>query len=459
MTGTDLEERLARLAEGDVGATAPAPEELWTRGRRWQRRRRVVGGATVAGVTLCALGLVATVLPTFVDTAPSPASDHAVLMVPDRLHEPPKWLGPLSGGPLAAVTRAERGTWTGSEVGIAGVSAVTGEYGFLDLPDLAGPVSLSPDGQRLAYWVRGTPSGDPNSGWEQDGPVTGLAVRDLRSGDERRHEIETEHGLSPQTFFWADEDTLVFTFLQYTTGDSGPEDERGAASGVGGWWWNLEQDEEPARWPWVGEVPEPQFWAARDGRVLGGAGTEDTLVLLDPRDESRVVVRGEGGASRSGGDNSTLAFGPRGQVAVAEGGDEGAGPGTTIRTGRLDPEAAEIVDRRTIPDRQTSVGLLGWRDGDLLVSEISDRQEAEEGATLDVVLLDPASGEQRVLVRDTWSSYGAWDLADGLLETAEVVEAVEPPSPWDPRWVAAGWALAGIIVVVGFVSWRRRGRP
>lgn len=419
----------------------------------------MVGGLTAACVMLCAAGLVTATLPRVVDGPVTPASSDARLSVPDQLYAPSKWLGTLSGTPLVAVTQAERGTCGGSGTGIVGVSAVDGGYGFLDLQDRAAEVSLSPVGERLAYWVTGTPSGDPNTGWESEGPVTGLVVRDLRSGDELRHEVETEHGISPGDLVWTDTATLVFDYAQFAVGDSGPEDERGAASGRGGWWWNLEQDEEPRAWPWEAEVPYIGFWAARDGRVIGVGQPEDALVLLDPQARARTVVSGESGAVQSTGSSGTTAYGPDGRVAILDVGDDGSARTGEIRLGRLEPGADELVEQEVLGDRASSTSLLGWRDGDLLVSVLSDREEVEEGTTLDVMALDPATAEQSVLVRDVWSPYGGWDLADGLLETAEVVDAVEPPSPWDPRWVAAAWALAGAVVLVGFGVWRRRGRP
>ncbi|MGZ3527302.1 MAG: hypothetical protein ACXVAO_06330 [Vulcanimicrobiaceae bacterium] len=191
---TTLHDRLADLV--DDLPTPPPGDDLWERGRRFHRLRR---GGTLAIVATAVLALVAIAGLTWQrSSAPSPAPTPAGSPVglPDRFYPPSPWLpgtddaGPL--GRLIAVVQAERGGWGGTRQGVVGISASTGDYRFLDLPDLAGGAVLSADGRHVAYWVTGAVSGSAHVG---SAPVVGVAVYDTVTGHVERQVVPTEHGL------------------------------------------------------------------------------------------------------------------------------------------------------------------------------------------------------------------------------------------------------------------------
>lgn len=456
MSGTDLEQRLARLADGDVALSVPSPADLWARGRRWQRRRRLAARLTAVCAVVLSAGCVGALLPLLAAGTPEPvpASDDVAATVPDRVFQPSPWLGTLGPTPLVALTWADRGGWGSSLRGLVGISAQTGEYGFLDLPDLANEaVELSPDGHHLAYWFAGDPHGEPQTGDGQFRPAVGLALRDLRTGQERRREVETEHGIGGTSLFWIDDDTLVFEYGHYLVGDSAPVREQGGVRMSDAQWWSLD-NVEPTAWPWPQEVPDPGFWSARDGKVMGpGRGG---LVLLDPRDDERMRVRGDGGAGISVGNASPLILGPQGRVAVLGSRNSQQTP-NRVWTSRLASAggALELRGRTAVPGVEKALGMFGWRDGDVLaLMRLPGGETDLDEAGL--VAVDPLTGSERVMVR---AADPTWQFARGLLETAEIAEGRPPPDPADPRLMAAAWA-GGLVVVLGaFFLWRRRGHP
>ena len=75
------------------------------------------------------------------------------------------WTHPFDGpsGSLVTVITAPRKTLLHTTSGLVGVTASTGTYGFLELPDDAAlspgvddQFALSPDGRRLAFWGSST---------------------------------------------------------------------------------------------------------------------------------------------------------------------------------------------------------------------------------------------------------------------------------------------------------------
>ncbi|QCX27267.1 hypothetical protein [Nocardioides jishulii] len=450
-TRADLQRELGRLSADEVDTAIPVPEALWTRGRRWQRRRLGRAIVTVACVAAFTAGLAGAVLP-FVPGVPGTsdaASSGIAPRIPDRVHAPPLWAASVSGTALVAVTEAERGTWVGREPALAVITAA-GAYGYLDLPDRSEGFALSPDGERLAYWTAGTPSGDPQTNDAQSKVTTGLAVRTLRTGVEQRHEVPTVHGLDPGSLAWLDDTTVVFEYGQNIVGDSAPSAEQGGSNEHGGWWWRLAAD-EPEPWPWGDEdVVDPLFWGVNEGAAIGTSSGE-ALTLVDPG----VRLR-EGLAARASGGGAshmapTVAWGGDGQVALLgeEGGSETP---AQVRTGRLAVEGgdARLVDLTLIPGGEVANGLLGWRDGDLLVVVLGDDPHI---ATVDV-----ETGNRRVLVSwdvDEHDRGAAWRFARGVLETGEVVPATAPRDPDDPRAVG-GVLSVGLVGVLGWSALRRR---
>ena len=233
MTLPELMPDLLREAATAAPSGSPDPT-LWDRGRRYHRRRRA-GTVLVVVVTLVLLG---SLLGYDRHRARpiEPAGAEGAAAVPTRVWTPDPWLpstddeGPL--GRLAIVMRSRQNTWFGSRDGVVGVSATTGEYRFLDLPDLVGTAGfdgpvLSPDGRSIAYWTTGKTTGSPNS---ESGAIAGVAVYDAATGALQRHPIETEHGVRPETLTWAGDDAVLVAYGQLRGGDDDSEMSRSSSS-------------------------------------------------------------------------------------------------------------------------------------------------------------------------------------------------------------------------------------
>jgi hypothetical protein len=131
-----LHDRLAELAD-DAPAAGQLPGDLWQRGRRIARVRRA-GTAVVVLAACVALVIVWAGAWSRARTSVEPAEPGTTAAIPATLYAPSRWLPGTSGhpiGPLAGVLEAVRGR----NVGLApvGISALTGEYRFLDLPGSA----------------------------------------------------------------------------------------------------------------------------------------------------------------------------------------------------------------------------------------------------------------------------------------------------------------------------------
>src|SRR6478735_11395339 len=185
-----LHDRLVDLA--DDAPTGGALPGLWDRGRRIARRRRIGTAAIAAAACLALLVVAGLGWGSGRPASVAPAGSQRTPAMPDKLYEPSGWLGSFDGAPgtLAAVFPTRREHLTASEPGIVGVSATTGRYGFIDLPDLAdiadreGAMALSADGRRLAYWITGETTQSPRAA---DGdPITGFAVYDAVTGRTER---------------------------------------------------------------------------------------------------------------------------------------------------------------------------------------------------------------------------------------------------------------------------------
>lgn len=196
--------------------------ELWVRGRARVRRRRVVTVGVVVGLAVLASLAVARPEPTVVMPAGTP---HRAA-IPMNVYQPNRFLAGLSDqgppGRLALIARGKHGWF--------GISGTTGAYVRLDLPAMAKDsfVALSPDGNRLAYWVTGptrkedfgpeTPQGE--GGPFPTPPIGGVGVYDVREGSVQRHLVDTDFGLvaggGDAGLAWLTDTTLTFGFLVAT---------------------------------------------------------------------------------------------------------------------------------------------------------------------------------------------------------------------------------------------------
>lgn len=442
---TTLHERLADLAE-HAPSGAPAPD-LWDRGRRAARRQRL---GTVAIVAVVILAVVALGTADWLRSRPALAPANGAPALPDRIWAPSRWLpgtddaGEL--GQLAAVKFAERGGWTGSDEGVVGISATTGEYRFLDLPDRSSDaVALAPDGRHVAYWYTGETRQSPNSG---SGPVVGVAVYDTTTGDVVHQPVETDHGLWVEDLLWADADRLVFHYLQFRGGDGDDDMAQSSGDNESGLLVWLPGVDEPTPIRVVGGGPEIEASTGHGQLLLDNAGP---LVWFDLDDPDHW--RSFGMSSRMG--QHVSAVNDDGTLVASVLGSRSPNSISVARVRHGEPEPAVPV-----PNTQRTFSVWQWLDRDHVAavqyagSKKSARRLGFERFALFSV--DVITGERQAMIRLPHNDVGASTvLATDLLDRP-VVTRSEPPHPWDPRAVAAGEVLLLGGGLVALVLWRRR---
>jgi hypothetical protein len=453
---TTLHDQLARLAERAEPTSGPTGGELWEWGIRYRRRLRT-GTAAIAAGTVLGLAVVTGVAIERSGPAPEPAPAGAPAGLPSRIWNPSPWLPGTDEvgmpGRVAAVFETDRGSWTGTGRGVVAVSAATGDYRFLDLPDLAAPsdeVSLSPDGTKVVYWVTGPTSGTPNTYHSDEGlaPAAGIAVLDLVTGEVTRHHFETEHGLWTEHVGWLDDDSVVAQHLQYLVGDNGTDMKKASGTDETIWRWDL-SEEEPVQW----SDPALLDVGAWDPPVGG-------LSIVDADERLRVVAGGEVGPVVG---RSEWLMGDGGRLLSPDGTRIAGVWGTSGRS----PEDVTVVpvgSDRTTPTVQWRLTRAsgtfhvdGWIDDDhVAVTRRSEPQR--QGYGMGVFAVDVESGQPSLLVRLPEGMFNGVQWATDLLDSP-VVDRPAPPRPLDPRWVTAGWvalALGGLLALRG---WRRRVTP
>lgn len=438
---TTLHDRLADLA--DLADTAPGalPDpDLWGRGRRYGRRRRM-GTAVVVVATLALLGVVVGASELRSRSTVQPASPTSTPALPTRLVHPSVWLegtddaGPL--GPLAFAMRAGRGGWTGTSDGVVGVSATTGEYRFLDLPDLVpdDEIALAPDGRHLAYWYTGETRRSPNS---DSGPVIGLAVYDTTTGEVVRQHVPSDHGLMVNDRpVWVDRDRLVFSYAVYRGGDGDDEmDQSSGAHGPGLLLWEPASGETvllPARWGTSVRATD------RAGHLLMATGRRGRFVSVD---DPEGAVRGAVSGSYMVGD---LAVSSAGAVAWPKGGRH--------------PNRLTVVapggEPRVVPRSARTFAGVAWLDDQHVV--VSRRLGAGY-RRVGLFRVDVSSGESTLLLELPQKRWGPdVGLATDLL-AVPTVDRPLPPEPMSPR-LTTGLGLTVLLAgLASFVLWRRRVR-
>jgi hypothetical protein len=93
----------------------------------------------------------------------------------------------------------------------------------------------------------------------------------------------------------------------------------------------------------------------------------------------------------------------------------------------------------SVPGARTYANVLTWVDQDHVAAE----RQTREGIVYEVV--DIRSGAHRQLTRKPWY---AFTIARDALHQATTVPGIEPPHPWNPRWVAGG-ILGGMVLLGG----------
>lgn len=431
-----LHERLADLAT-DAPAAAPDPL-LWDRAARFHRRRRAGTAGILAVAMLAVLSLVG------IDTwqrspGVEPAAPGTEPALPARFYPPSPWLSGTGGEPtglLAAVMTAERKGWFSPGIGVVGVSATTGEYRFLDLPDDAGEGwGLSPDGSKVAYWLTGIPDGSPQTSGGQSLPVVGLAVWDARTGEVVRHEIQTEHGLAvDDKLVWADSSALVTSWGQWRAGDDGPAMDQGSSiDRIGLRVWEPDGPEGPVA-----------LGVQADVDAANGEG----LVLLSSRRRSVLDVRtGERSGPDVVGSNygNVSALSPAGSAVAYPRGSRNPNRLVVARTGADEPEL--VLD-------DDVWAAVAWIDDDTIAFTTRDTEQDPIPAFIEALSLP--TGERTVLIEagpDLQPGFD--DLATDLL-AVEPRDFPEPHRPWDPRFVAALVGFVALVAGMWLLGWRRR---
>ncbi|WP_151082508.1 hypothetical protein [Nocardioides cynanchi] len=428
----DLRDRLGDLA----GATPPGapPNDLWSRG---VRRRRVgqAGTALLVAVLVLLVGVGGWAWHSARVVAP--ADPGSVTQVPDRLFPPSPWLHSYDGPPgrLIAVIPAIQRTFWHEQNGYVGVTAATGHYGFLHLPrrvpDLtfADPVSLSPDGRRLAVWVTGRVRGRPNS----PAPVSGLDVHDLVTGAVQRWRPPTVHGLSTDRLTWAGGDTLLVDVGQYVHGAGSPDE--GAAVGYRTYRWDLPSGR-----------PEPLPESLQD---LNSTATGHRLVTYHARSALVTDLDGQAAPVRvtwAGAQHQPMSVNPSGSRLV---GLQGQGNNGNLVTGRIPAGGGALLGYQTLTVGRSrhAYAVDGWLDDHHAIVEVGVTG-ADARGELDSV--DVRTGRVRPLIGHFVLSQVATDLLTG-----PSVHASPPSSPPDPRKVL-GWSVA-LAILLGLVTLVVRG--
>ena len=443
------------LLEGlrDLADAAPRAETdpgLWDVARRYHRRRRVGSIGIAVAMLLAVVGILGVGWQRAGDR-PQPAAPGTAPALPTRLVTPSRWLpgtddaGPL--GPLGVVMGAERGGWTGAERSYVGVSALTGEYRFLDLPDLAGgadhEVALAPDGRHLAYWYAGATTGAPHD--VSGRPVVGVAVYDTGSGDVVRLPIPTAHGLNPQDLLWADPERLVFGADQWLSAARGGPIGPMSRDNVGLRVWE----------PLSGRPPEDlldattYFWVEASngaGTLLVGLDSGQGVLDLDAPGELNEI-----GESPEGSSEHSTAIDASGTRLAGPWGNRNP---NVVRVGRV--ADGRLVDRTVVPDSRQTFQVLGWPDADHVAA--IHRVDDGTGRTA-LSRLDVRTGETSEIMALPEEATGYYlRLPTGLLATPSVDRPL-PPRPLDPR-VVAGLSVAVVLAGLGaMLLWRRRVRP
>lgn len=443
MTGLkDALQELADRPRPDAGGQA-APAELWTRGVRRYRWR--AAAAAVATIAVVAAGAGIGVLVNHSqDIAPTGGTSGAHLPksvgVPDPGSAGTDDAGPL--GPLAVLWQASRHGQDGN--GIFGISASTGTYRFLDLPKIAGPsdVALSPDGREVAYWTTGPVTGEPITpvGIPDDrmATVTGIARYDTVTGKTRFRPIASPHGLDPEGIQWSDDDIVLFQYGRVIS--------RTSADGIATWSWGV--GGEPHR---VTKPVDLDAWTpTRNGGhgFATAAGFSWLPAGATRRDEATAIrgipAVGWAALTTSGAYVAGIRAGPQPGYFNGKGG---------LRVGRL--RAGAVHQMRRIRGVRPAV-IVGWTDRKTLIvvttvssSDVPHRLVSIDVATDDIHEVGTVRNPQGWPVDPQY--------ATSLLTRPFVARPV--PVLGESHWRAAGWgALVAVVLVGGFVLWRRRAR-
>lgn len=420
---TQLPERLRALA--DDAPAALSAGDLWQAGRR-RHRSRLATAALVAG---CLVGAVSVLgvgdwHSRRAEPSSPPATNSGPLAIPRPLFNPSPWLSATSSpGRLVALLSTTRDHFPlGSDRnGLVGVSAGAQAYHFLDLPgrspDASAP-ELSPDGLHVAYWVNGAPSGAAQLG---DRSILGVAVLDLVTGSVERHLIATVHGLSADLLTWADSSRLVMVADQFSSSKvlsyGGRPHAYEFTLGEGSSYTRL------VGAPWPTPMTSSEGFAA----MLSGRSLRTWSPGNDRHTDLRLSEPIRSGAFDSGSH----------RLAAVSGNPNNSGRTSEVLVvGRASDGRVQLTE---VPGGRRYAGVETWVDP----RHVAVVHQTRRGIDYEVV--DVRTGAHRELTRKPWFGF---TIARDALHQANVVPGIEPPRPWNPRWVAGG-ALGGLLLLGG----------
>ena len=449
---SDLRDRLEDLAAHTPHGVPPV--DLWDRGVRRRRALRAATAAVVAAVVLL-VGVAGWATRSGEQRA-EPADTHGTPHLPDRFYEPSPWLHSFDGPPgqLVATGTAEHQSLFHIRTDVYGVTASGGEYGFLDLPQLAfrsdhagsQPPVLSPDGRFLAYWTTGPTPGSPNTALVGQ-TVAGVAVFDAVTGAVRTARLATKHGIMPLAMAWSDARTLVLSAGQIQGGD----DSRlrsGSYSDGALLAWRLE-DARPS--PLT--VPRGADGTTEDLSVgRGFVVATNTMAsrgwLIWPRTPARDR------RVRLPAEQVIPVISPTVTRVATVAGDRN--PNRLVVSGL--PVGGSSVRGTPVGDSRQYYRPLLWTDDHHVAAVVRNPDRGAEPLTARLDLVDVDTGSARTLVDHLQGGGTAWDqlsFASSLL-TAPSAHASPPPRPWDLRGVAIGVLIATACLALAF--WGIRGR-
>lgn len=449
---TQFDDRLERWARqaGAGPVVSPDAHQLFRNGKRWAHRRRVVTAAAFAFVVMVLATSSFLLRPNAATPAPAgPGS--AELALPDRVFEVPRRLADLGRGEVAGVlpTVGSSG-WFGEENVIVGISARTGEYGRLDTPKLADPhaVVLSPGGKRLAWPTCGMPTGTPNTSSNGECATTGIAIRNLSTGELEPLPLESPHGLDEVEMLWIDDETLVVTAYQMLVGDDGPVERQTTAVAQLGLIWTAGRGATP-----VHGLDVDGYWSrVVDGQIVHT--NRRRVVSQSPR--TGKIVRSRDVPYDLRFYIATPPAWQGGMRRVATAGTDSRSPGP-LRWADVDADL-QVKKWHQFSTPNEAYRVLGWR-GDSVLALAG----AKSGAALreaSVVAVDTESGKVSVLIEypGMTQSGSDWQWATTLLSEAPTRPGVEPHALRDPRWIVGIGSLLVLTSVAGLLWWRRRPR-
>jgi hypothetical protein len=427
---THLTERLRDLAD-----EAPAPlsaSGLWREGQSRHRRRIVTVAAVVGAFVALAAGTgYGSWHSRQPDPAAPPATNSGPMAIPDRFFTPSPWLSSTATpGRLVAVLHATRDhfPWGSANDQIVGVSAGSQRYRFIDLPQRSTAdldVALSPDGRHLAYWISGPTRKQTSYDWP---PVTGIAIDDLTTGQVETHQIASDYGLVGETLQWTDASTVVVECSRFLRRQgafsSGPFLR---AYRVGSRAWTA--------------LPGASQEVVQSEDVFADMPSYRRIDLYDPR-----TGKGMGHVRLSQLVWKAALDPAGGRVAGIWAGSNRSGPPSKLLVGMM--RHGRVTLQRP-PATGRYYGVLGWADARHIVATTSAGTNG-----LALVSVDVVTGSQRVLVRTPWTEV---EIAADALEHPVTAPAVVPPTPWNPRPIAA-WSLLALVLLSGgafLVRWAR----